>query len=131
MSEIKMRITNASICVFQSANICVNPSFSFSQINADLFSAPLCVNYFSDFFLSQIYADSFPLITLILCAPLRFQSAPICVNYFSEFPPRHPNIPHNNSPLKIRGVPPKAGRCYDVRNKNENYECEYLRELFF
>jgi hypothetical protein len=21
---------------------------------------------------------------------------------------------HNYSPLKIRGVPPKAGRCYDV-----------------
>ena len=75
---------------------------------------------------------------------LRFQSAPICVkssfsffadqrwffsinnanplrtstwNTFSEFPPRQSNIPHNNSPLKVRGVPPKAGRCYAVRNE--------------
>ena len=38
-------------------------------------------------------------------------------NKFSEFSPRHPNIPHNNSPLKVRGVPPKAGRCYDVGNE--------------
>ena len=57
---------------FQSANICVNPSFSFSQINADFFlaenvnfprpsvflSANICVNYFLEFF-SQIYADFF------------------------------------------------------------------------
>jgi hypothetical protein len=34
-------------------------------------SAPICVNYFLEF-LSQIYADSFSLITLIFRAPLCF-----------------------------------------------------------
>ena len=81
-------------------------------------SAPVCVNYFSDLFLSRWFTPIyFSLITLIFCVHLRFQSAPVCVNYFSEFSPRHSNIPRNNSPLKIRGVPPKAGRCYDVGNE--------------
>ena len=119
-------------------------------------------------FLADFRWLSAPLCVFI-CEYLRIQSALICVrciffflanlrwffstnnanplrisawNTFSEFSPRHPNIPQNNSPLKIRGVPPKAGRCYDVRNEElEKWElrmrpsafsiCEYLRELFF
>jgi len=60
--------------------------FFFSQINADLFSAPIC-----DF-------------------NLRISAWTV----FSEFSHPRLNIPQNYSPLKIRGVPPKAGRCYDV-----------------
>jgi hypothetical protein len=58
----------------------------FSLIHADLFSAPIC-----DF-------------------NLRISAWTV----FSEFSHPRPNIPQNYSLLKIRGVPPKAGRCYDV-----------------
>jgi len=65
--------------------------------------------------------------------------------FFLNFLTHAQNIPQNNSPLKIRGVPPKAGRCYDVRNEElenwriSNYECThlrfsicvYLREMYF
>jgi hypothetical protein len=53
----------------------------FSLIHADLFSAPIC-----DF-------------------NLRISAWTV----FSEFSHPRPNIPQNYSPLKIRGVPPKAG----------------------
>ena len=58
----------------------------FSLIHADLFSAPIC-----DF-------------------NLRISAWTV----FSEFSHPRPNIPQNYSSLKIRGVPPKAGKCYDV-----------------
>ena len=57
----------------------------FSLIHADLFSAPIC-----DF-------------------NLRISAWTV----FSEFSHPRPNIPQNYSLLKIRGVPPKAGRCYE------------------
>jgi hypothetical protein len=73
--------------------------FFFSQINADLFLAD------SRWF--------------IFCAHLRFQSANICVNCFSKFSHPRPNIPQNYSLLKIRGVPPKAGRGYCLSGKSK------------
>jgi hypothetical protein len=89
ITSYQFRITNAIICTFQSATIYVNLSiFSrrstlifFSLIQADLFSAPICVNYFSDLFLSQINADLFlaDLRRFFFCAHLRFQFANICV----------------------------------------------------
>ena len=94
ITSYQFRITNAIICTFQSATIYVSLSIFFSQINADLFLAD------SRWF--------------IFCAHLRFQSANICVNCFSKFSHPRPNILQNYSLLKIRGVPPKAGRCYDV-----------------
>jgi hypothetical protein len=63
----------------------------FSQINADLFSAPIC-----DF-------------------NLRISAWTV----FSEFSHPRPNIPQNYSPLKIRGVPLKAEGCYDVMDNWE------------
>jgi hypothetical protein len=91
--ELRMR----SSALFQSATIYVNLSIFFSQINADLFLAD------SRWF--------------IFCAHLRFQSANICVNCFSKFSHPRPNILQNYSLLKIRGVPPKAGRGYCLSGK--------------
>jgi hypothetical protein len=55
-------------------------------------------------FFSLIHADLF--------------SAPICEYlrelFFSEFSHPRPNILQNYSSLKIRGVPPKAGGCYEL-----------------
>jgi hypothetical protein len=67
----------------------------FSLIHADLFSAPIC-----DF-------------------NLRISAWTV----FSEFSHPRPNIPQNYSLLKIRGVPPKTGRCYDVM---KNWEFKKL-----
>jgi hypothetical protein len=63
----------------------------FSLIHADLFSAPIC-----DF-------------------NLRLSAWTV----FSEFSHPRPNIPKNYSSLKIRGVPPKAGRGYCLSGKSE------------